>query len=294
MNEPVFDISIFEKFQPWKGRVRAGYFSNFLGTMTRAHYWAFSPEHMAIFSRNRYQKAAVPRDETIIDLAGVLRAVNDAKEKFTMAAVGCGWGRWLVSGAAAARQRGLPFFLIGVEAEPTHFQWISEHLRDNDIDPSGHVLLEAAAAQNAGQAWFCYGNPAAWYGQAMVSDDSLTPAAEPNGAPTYCGNAVRRVPTVGLAEIARHAPKIDYLHMDIQGAELDFLSGDPDILDRTVKRVLVGAHSAAIEEGLRSLFSGLGWHCEHDLPMNSVIQVAGVTVNVGDGEQGWLNPREIT
>jgi FkbM family methyltransferase len=274
--------------------VRGGYFSSFLGTMTRANYWAFSEEYLRIFSRDRYERKLPPQDETIIDLAAVLRAVWDAEGSFTMAAVGCGWGRWLVNGAAAARQRGVPFFLIGVEAEPTHFQWMLEHFSDNDIDPTAHVLLEAAAAKGAGETWFCQGDPSAWYGQAMVREDSLTPALTPSGEPTYLGKPVRRVPTIGLAEIGHYSSKIDYLHMDIQGAELDFLSGDLTTLDRKVKRVLVGAHSPEIEKGLRSLFRDLGWHCEHDYPMNSSVRVGEIEINVGDGEQAWVNPRSLS
>lgn len=88
----------------------------------------------------------------------------------------------------------------------------------------GEVLLEAAAAKAAAEAWFCLGDPSAWHGQAMVGEDSLTPAATPGGQPTYCGRLVREVPTIGLAEIGRYAPKIDYVHMDIHGTEFIFFS----------------------------------------------------------------------
>ena len=39
------------------------------------------------------------------------------------------------------------------------------------------------------------------------------------------------------------------MHMDIQGAELDFLSYRPELLDAKVRLVNIGTHSAKIEVG---------------------------------------------
>jgi hypothetical protein len=48
---------------------------------------------------------------------------------------------------------------------------------------------------------------------------------------------------------------LDYMHMDIQGAELDFRSYRPELLDAKVRLVNIGTHSAKIEVGLRQLFN---------------------------------------
>ena len=63
-----------------------------------------------------------------------------------MVYLGAGYGRWLVKGAAAVRQchGDLPIKLIGVEAEPTHFEWLKQHFNDNGLDPAQHELIEAA------------------------------------------------------------------------------------------------------------------------------------------------------
>ena len=85
----------------------------------------------------------------------LLEAVVEAREEFTMAAVGAVVGpmacrRIHLSQAAPQRSRAL----IGVEAEPTHFAWMIEHFRDNGLDVRDHELIEAAAAGERGQAWF--------------------------------------------------------------------------------------------------------------------------------------------
>ena len=50
-----------------------------------------------------------------------------------MIELGAGWGKWIVSGAVAARRCGIDSLVIGVEAEPEHYKWMREHLVDNDV-----------------------------------------------------------------------------------------------------------------------------------------------------------------
>jgi len=283
-----FDTSIFGKYRMWEGVVPAGYFSNCLGTLTRNHYWKFPDDWMALFASERYERPSIPADEGVIDLRCILEAVDQAKNNFVMIALGAGWGRWLVCGAAGARQRGMPFELIGVEAEPTHFQWMLEHFRDNGIEPSNHRLVEAAAAGKVGKAWFCHGEASGWYGQAIVGAETLTIGAD--GQRNHCGHFVKKIRTVDIEEVTKSTNRIDCMQMDIQGAELEFLSKRPKTLNRKVKRVIVGTHSEEIGAGIRELFCELRWQCCFDYPMNSHILAAGRDIILGDGAQYWINP----
>lgn len=285
------DTSVFEQFCPWKGTVPAGFFTNYLGTMTRADYWAFSKEYSAAYNCERFESPGVPGNESIADWTVLLRSVLEAQDRFVMAALGAGWGRWLVIGAAAARQRGLPFELTGVEAEPTHFQWMQEHFRDNGIDPQQHRLIEAAAAGVSGKGWFFCGEPDAWYGQRIISDPGLAALSETCDQILYEGHAARRMRFMDLAEITANQARIDYMHMDIQGTELEFVSSRPDILDAKVKYIVIGTHSTKIEAGLRGLFRRLGWTCIFDFKMGSKVLVNEELATMGDGAQAWMNPR---
>src|SRR5436309_9982424 len=162
---PQVDTSILRRFTPWSGTVPAGYFAYFLGNITRADYWAFSPEIRATYAYERFESFLRPSlDDNIFDWLALLEAVADSEQGFTMAAMGAGWGRWLVAGAFAARQLAkAPVQLIGVEAEPTHFQWMLQHFADNRLDTTAHELIEAAASARSGEAWFYVGRPDAWY-----------------------------------------------------------------------------------------------------------------------------------
>jgi hypothetical protein len=62
--------------------------------------------------------------EEYLEWIDLLEAVANAQGKFTMIELGAGYGRWLVNAAVTLRQRKPTIvpFLIGAEAEPTHFQ----------------------------------------------------------------------------------------------------------------------------------------------------------------------------
>jgi FkbM family methyltransferase len=288
---PLVDTDVLKHFRMWSGVVPAGYFAYCLGNLTRADYWAFPKEIRALYDRERFESFSSPAwDDNVFDLLVTLEAVVEATDSFTMIALGAGWGRWLIAAAFANRlRRNLPIRLIGVEAEPTHFDWMREHFRDNGLDPDEHELVPAAAAGASGYAWFHVGKADSWYGQSIVTDPGL-PTERCDDERDYRGERVRQVRTVGLESLAARHSRIDYLHMDIQGAELEVLVSAPALLDRKVRRILVGTHSAEIEVGLRELFTRLRWSCQYDVPLNGEARIGETIVRVGDGVQVWINP----
>ena len=284
-------MAVLKHFRAWQGTVPSGFFAYFLGNLSRADYWAFHEDIRKLYDRERFEAFSGPSiDDNIFDWLILLEAVVEARGEFSMIALGAGWGRWLVAAALAVKQFSqIPCRLIGVEAEPTHFQWMLQHFRDNGLDPAGHELLEAAASDQSGYAWFYYGKAASWYGQSIIRDRALDKITDSNEI-EYNSERARRVRTVDLAELTGRYQKIDYLHMDVQGTELNILAAAPQILDRKVKRVLVGTHSEEIEKGLRKLFASLRWRCQYDVPLNGTITVEDVELTLGDGVQAWINP----
>ena len=288
---PVVSSTVLSRFRSRSGAVPPGYFAYFLGNLTRVEVFAggFSPEERARYDRERFEVFSDPSPgDNVVDCVVMLEAIVEARGEFTMMALGAGWGRWLAAAACAARQcENLRVRLIGVEAEPTHFQWMLQHLRDNQIDPADHDLVEAAISTTRGDAWFYVGKPDSWYGQSIIQDAALT--ADPASLEIdYNSERARRVKTIELHELTASYRKIDYLQLDVQGVELDVLSSRPEILDEKVKRINVGTHSHDIEHGLRELFSGLGWHCQYDVPLNGQMQVNLAGLTLGDGVQAWV------
>ena len=290
---PVLSSAVCSRFRPWSGSVPAGFYGSFLGDLTRTDVWAFGKEDLAKFDHERFESfSGPPLGDNILDCVMLLESVVEARGEFTMMALGAGWGRWLVAAACAARQcENLRVRLAGVEAEPTHFQFMIQHFRDNQIDPAEHDLVQAAIWNTTGEVWFYFGKANSWYGQSIIRDDALRP--DPDSLEIdYNGERARRVKTVQLPEVTAKYRRIDYLQLDVQGVELDILSSRPDILDEKVKRINVGTHSHEIEQGLRELFSGLGWQCQYDFPLHGRVRVKETdrVLNLIDGAQVWINP----
>jgi len=295
------DTRALNQFKPWAGRAEAGFFMNWLGVKTRAHVWKFSPQHAAIFAEDRNEQQSMPTEgEHLLDYAPLLDAVVAAPETFVMVALGCGWGRWLSGGAFAAKQMGKDYRLFGVEAEPVHFNWMHEHFTDNSVDLARATLVRAAASHSNGRAWFQIGKSDSWYGQSILSDDEANDA--PKDAPLWSETEVRgirlqRVDCVDMQTIAAQLPIIDYVHMDIQGSEADFLEAHPEVLNERVRSLNVGTHSSDVEARIRALFERLGWENKYDIPLHSAAlirngpEAAPLRVDFGDGVQVWHNPR---
>ena len=77
----------------------------------------------------------------------MLESVLEADDGFTMVELGAGWGRWLVDAWSVLKQIGKTdkrLLLVGVEAEPTHFEWMKQHFADNGLD------VQAASADPGG------------------------------------------------------------------------------------------------------------------------------------------------
>jgi hypothetical protein len=94
-----------------------------------------------------------------------------------------------------------------------------------------------------------------------------------------------------IRRILRQYGEIDLLDLDVQGEELKILSAGADLLDRQVKRIHVGTHSPELEEGLRKLFRGRGWHLLRDYGCNKVNPTPFGEVEFVDGVQSWINLR---
>jgi FkbM family methyltransferase len=196
-------------FEPWEGWVEPGCDVNFLGVRTRVAFFSLF-ERLADYSRRRWFKAKLPvPNEDYFEWIAVLEAVAETRGSFTMVELGAGWGKWIVNAVAALRQySALPYDIVAVEAEPTHFEWMKQHLNDNDIDSSRATLIEAAVAPTDGEVWFHVGARADWYGQAIASDRQAAPGS---GA-----RRVERVRAVSVRTILGGLEQVDLLDVDIR------------------------------------------------------------------------------
>jgi len=273
---------VFGRFSIFKGDVPNGYFANFLGVLTRLDYFNLDRPEIA----EGYHKNYPHFDELYFEWIDLLQAVVSAEDHFTLIELGAGWGRWMANAVAALKQsNNLPYTLIGVEAEPTHFRWITEHLSRNGVDLNRCQLIEAAVTAEDGTVGFftgqheTWGGPGEWYGQSV-------------GGQTM-------VRSISLKAILAPLQKVDLLDMDIQGAEYEVVQAAAEEVDQKVKRVHIETHNREVEKGLRSVFTRLGWKCVHDFPcsleypkLQESATDFGVVGFLG-GVQSWVNPKFV-
>jgi FkbM family methyltransferase len=298
--------SIFSRYRPSWVQVPAYCQSDFLGTTRRLQFFkgiACSPVPTMI------QPGPPPVDEEYFEWIDLLESVVAARGSYTMLDLGAGYGRWSVRAAFAVRQYHgtLPCHLIAVEPEPTVFEWMHLHFRDNGIDPTHHRLIHAAVTRAPGEVLFYIGGPRggpfdrtpdAWYGQSVTKDYDLAGPCEPDG--TYCGRAVLRhqsgwrsirVPSLTLAGLLQGLGRVDLIDMDIEGQELPVVQSTIQALDEQVQRLHIGTHGKEIEDGLRQLLSDHGWSCWADYSLFSTSDTPWGTISFENGVQAWMNPR---
>jgi FkbM family methyltransferase len=268
---------IFHRFARWRGEVPEGFIVNFLGVMTRAHYWAGHVEITRQYPADRRVETDYPiQDEEYFEWIDLLEAVAATKDHFTMLELGAGWGRWCTNAAFALKQLGgVPYTLVAVEAEPTHFQWLVEHVNGNGLDPGNLRLVRAAVARTDGKIGFHmgetkWGGPATWYGQR-------------NGGPEI-------VDAVSLNTLLKPLQTVDLVDIDVQGAELEVLEGGVEELDKKVKRLHVATHSVRIHQGVHSFFARLGWERIRCFPFGASAATEWGEIHFQDGVQTWMNP----
>jgi FkbM family methyltransferase len=216
----------------------------------------------------------------------------------------------------------MPVHLIAVEAEPSHFEWISRHLEDNGINAFEQTLVNAAVSDSEGEVRFQIGDPNHWYGQHISSSTSLVSAdadlpslwrhprsyilnrfpwtlrwltsegRDKMKSERQRGIQTRAVQAVTLESVIAARSFIDLIHMDIQGAELSVCRASMDILDQKVARVHVATHGTEAEEGVRALFQQHQWECEADYAGAGTHSTPYGSGKFGDGVQTWANPRQ--
>jgi FkbM family methyltransferase len=280
---------IFDRFERWRGPSVVGSDVDFLGVRTSHDFRTGTPLRF----EGEIEPSLPNIDEEYFEWVDLLESVDGARGLFTMVELGAGWGRWLAIAAAAARQRALPFVLVGVEAEPTHFRWMVEHFAANDIGPDALRLHEAAVAKADGTVLFRVGDAAASYGQAIVEPPprprSLVAHAKARIWPLDLP-PVRSVPALSLGTILGDLERVDLVDLDVQGSEADVLEAGAVELETKVQRVHIGTHSEDNERRCRVLFEKLGWVAVNDYPSGERVATPYGEISFQDGVQTWTNP----
>ena len=264
---------IFQSFESVDCIGTGKHIFDFLGVATDTAFKR-SWERFSIKEGSTYRASTPSVNEHYFDWIAVLESVAACSGTFRMAELGAGWGPWLMRALKAAEQK--PSIgsvqLLGVEADPTHFEWMNQHFTDNNVLPTAHTLLHGAVASERTILKFPkIENPDEDYGASLRH--------------VYGDREFVEVQSYPLDWILnRFDGPVDFLHSDIQGAEYEVFPPFMDLLGKKVKRLMVGTHiSTEKHDGLLELFQESGWRTIYAFPRNEESQTEFGPVKFGDG-----------
>ncbi len=272
---------IFESFSRTETETSGLHVYDFLGGGTRVAYnrgWA-THAHPA----GKTVTSNLPTtNEHYLDWIAVLTAVSKAQGTFRMAEFGAGWAPWLARGALAARQKGVACELLAVEADPTHFAWAREHFKDNGIDPDAHNLIEGAVSDKPETLRFpVIADPDVDYGASLRVAATMADTIEVRG---YTINEL----------LDRFTGPIDFLHIDIQGAEYDAVPPVMERLSASVRAIMIGTHiNDEMHDGMAARFHDAGWKERLNLGRNRDNDTPWGEIRTNDGFLWFENGRAV-
>jgi FkbM family methyltransferase len=252
----------------------AGFVTDFVGTRMRIGVASFTSAMSGVV----FDRIPLPGDFRVeaVEWIGALKAIEGSGSHFVAIELGAGWGPWIVSSGHVARRLGKTVHLYAVEADPGKVPNIAQHLIDNGFAPKDHVIFGGIAGPTDGFAYFPVIDAVGhWGGEAVYGEP---PARD-----------YHRLPSISLRTLMKDEEAVDFLHIDIQGAEFDVVKGSLDALCAKVKWIVIGTHSRSIEGRLLDLLLHANWSLENERPCRCSYS-AGRPQIIVDGTQVWKNP----
>jgi len=275
-------IGTINKYARQSVRPSPGFATNFLGVRTRP---AFYP-NILTERAGTVDPPPIPANwhADIAEWASCLRSVDLAGDRFVMLELGCGWGCWMNNLGVAAKSLGKKVKLFGMEADEDSLRFARLALSDNGVSEGEFTLVQGIAGKAGSVALFPrVGAEGGGGGEAVFN-----PTGDQLRAALDSGKFVR-MPVIDIDALTRDEKKLDFVHVDIQGAELDLLTEQFSWLCRKVRYVFVGTHSKQIEGGLFELFTtGGNWKLEIERPAVFGLVEGRPSVQI-DGAQAWRN-----
>ena len=271
---------IFNRFKFINSIGTGKHIFDFLGVATNTMYKNGWEKH-AVPSGSKFSTGYPPLNEHYFDWIALLTSISDAKGTFRMAELGAGWAPWLVRAMFATTQISVidKVELLAVEADPTHYSWIIDHFLDNNLQPEDYSILNGAVSTTSSILKFPrLSNPNSNYGASLNAVTNTSEFIEIQGY--TLDNLINRFSGV-----------LDFLHIDIQGAEYDVIPNSMELLKNNVKTIMIGTHtSSAKHEELYDLFFQHGWAPILVFPRHEEVNTEFGIVQFDDGFQFWKNP----
>jgi len=221
------------------------------------------------------------------------RAVANFDGNFRAIELGASYAPWAIAAAVLAERKGFGDIEVrAVEASEATVPKILAHASRNGLTDKPHIRVKpifSAVHVSDEDLFFPRVN--------VASDNGARATTEMNDT-DYRGLALAydRVPGLRLSTLCADLTRVDFLHLDLQGAEEDLLQDDDFMatLDTKVATLFLATQSRLIEGIALKKLAKLGWRLIRERPTtyqqnDRTADVNGWTTR--DGGQLWLNPR---
>ncbi|QRY80130.1 FkbM family methyltransferase [Pseudomonas sp. PDNC002] len=293
------DIEVLQRYR-YEGASSAGHgeILDWLGIRTDIdfHAWLPRPASGPLSIRD----LPVPDDQVhaeTIEYIGLIcsleRAARSGHHRFVAVELGASYAPWAVAAGVMALRKGFgEVSLVAVEANRNSVPKITRHAKLNGLLDVSNVDLRAIHG-----AVHVRDEPVYFPKIDTSHDNGAQLTLEPE-AQDYRGLAYEyeEVPGLSLPTLCADIPRIDFLHMDLQGAE-EALLQDADflrLLDERVTTLFIATQSRLIEGLALKALSAMNWQLYRERP--TVYQQNDRTPDVNgwtlrDGGQIWFNDK---
>ena len=225
-----------------------------------------------------------------VEYAALLDAIERFASggRFVVVEAGAGWGPWLAMAGVVCRKLGVKDVrLVGVEASSERFALMQEHLNFNELTEAAGVKVDLFR----GAVWSHDG--VIHFPDSAVEDMGAAASISAKSA-DYRGHPVSmsEVPCCRLDTLVGRNQQVDFLHVDVQGAEGELIVSHLDWLNNAVKSIMIATHSRPLEGELMARLGEAGWILLREKPCRfaagaAISEWAGATT--ADGSQHWIN-----
>lgn len=281
------DTALLGRYKATSFDTEEGCYTNWLGLKTDASMFAHGDS-----LRGKIISDLPTHDDGVyggyVEYASFLTAIDQTttRDKFTAVELGAGWGPWISGAGKVCQNLGFrDISLVGVEADEEKCQLMAEHMERNGLNAR---LMHGAAWSEDTVLKF----------PKIHRQDHGAAASETgeHADPDYRGLQQQYidVKAFSLETICQSLGVIDYMHWDIQGAEVRVAESNPELLNSRVRFLFIGTHSRPIEGKLIEFFYRHGWDVLFQNPCSftydrSKPSIEGMTTT--DGEIFARNPR---
>jgi len=303
--------------KPFMGLSPSGFITDFLGIHTSTDYFKLYNTN----TNEKNKKAQIVKTSSLtlsagelyFELGSLVAAVEEAQNTFYMMELGGGWGaRTVIANAVLNRINPIDEFYIVVEGMKKHCSWVKEHMENNGVNSKLHSIIHSVVwVDNQPQLFpSCQGV----FGQSVAVDiPNIVSNLTDHQSKKALKNLVKKgsfgisdefqanfgkhsrdwkfVSAITLRDILLPRNQVDYVDMDIQGAELQVLENEIDLIDEKVKRIHIGTHGKDIHKELINLFEHRGWQILIQAPPNGQYSTQWGEFKTGDGILSMFNQK---